>query len=139
MLSSFDRVQCEMSAKLFLYANKCGYGSEKFTKMLMKSKLGDYLYSKNCVETWLGYTYVMSLIRDEVGIPPKGMTYDDNIMEWIGYVYRYWSLTTTDTGNKIYKLAPFKLMVGGYPGWHCIAISLVIDDIKTYNKQLIKN
>ena len=119
-----------MSARLFLLSAKLGFDSVAFAEKLMQSRWGDYLYSQTCVDAWLGEPYVMETLIYEEGKPPKGKILPEPILEWVGYLYRYWSLNYPETGKEIYRIAPISLLAQGYMGWHCMSLDLVIEDLK---------
>lgn len=39
-----------------------------------------------------------------------GHSFDEEILYWIGYIYRYWNILTGESSKDIYKKAPVRLM-----------------------------
>ena len=125
---------CEMAAKLFVLANKKGYDSHAFIESLMKSELSEHLFNKIDNAMWLGETYVMSCLEAETEIP-KGKSLPDDVMYWIGYLYRVWSLTYDDAPKEILQQAPVDTLSRMFLGLHVMSYEMAIEDLKAMNDQ----
>jgi len=44
----------------------------------------------------------------------------DQVMYWIGYIYRYWSFLTGQTSREIIEIAPVEKLVNLYSGYHTL-------------------
>lgn len=104
-----DHSLCRQSAKLFLLANERKADSVKFAERLFHSEIAPVFYNKDLPTNWLGETYVMSVLEDELHFE-KGETFSDDVMYWAGYLYRVWSLLYDDTPEEIITQAPLSLL-----------------------------
>ena len=70
---------CNMSGKLFVLANEKGYESEAFIESLMNSQVGEHLYHSPYTDLWIGETYIMAVLEDEVELR-TGVCLSDDFM-----------------------------------------------------------
>ena len=129
MDSVVDHNLCRQSAELFLLANKRNFDSEKFADRLFYSDIASVFYNKDMPTNWLGETYVMSVLDNELHFE-KGDTLQDGVMYWAGYLYRAWSLLYDDTPEDIIKQAPLMLLNQIFPGFHVMSYEMAIEDLK---------
>ena len=121
---------CKMSGELFALSCKKGYDSEDFINKVMQSEEGNLLYSPNCIDMWLGADYVMQGLENDIYIE-KGKVINNDIMRWIGYLYKYWSLTyPNESAKEILKQAPFDTLVQCYLGYHVMSCEDAILNLK---------
>ncbi len=120
--------QCRQSADLFVLSAIKGYASEDFITSLMQSQLGQYLYSKECIDIWLGAAYVMETLEQEITFQ-EGKVLPDYFMHWVGYLYRYWSLATEDTATRILQQAPIEDLRLMYQGLHVMSYGEVVNEL----------
>lgn len=59
-----------------------------------------------------------------------GHSFDEEILYWIGYVYRYWNILTGESSKDIYKKAPVRLKEEKYDEYHLVDIEDVIDILR---------
>lgn len=134
-LTEWNICVCEMSGEVFRLSCKKGYDSRKFITSLMNSEEGQYLYSNYCLNAWLGVNYVMQGIEAEIH-PEKGEVINDELMFWIGYLFRCWSLTyEEDTAKDIITQAPLDLLFMSYQGFHVMPFEDVILELKDIYKE----
>ena len=124
---------CEMCARLFVLANRKGYSSKDFISKLMNSELARHLFDKYDNAMWLGETYVMSSLEYEVSID-VGDSLPDDVMYWIGYLYRVWSLTYDDNPAEIYMQAPYEILSQMFTGLHVMSYEMAIEDLKSITR-----
>ena len=120
---------CDMCARLFVLSVKKGYSSDDFGFKLMNSELAEHLFNKIDNAMWLGETYVMSSLEYETSIE-KGKTLPEDVMYWIGYLYRVWSLTYEEHPKDIYKQASIEVLSGMFTGLHVMSYEMAIEDLK---------
>ena len=129
-LDSSDSFTCEMSGRLFALSVKRGYDSVDFVDKLMHSELAQHLYKKEQSPLWLGEAYLMSTLETECTIN-QGTSYDIDMMEWAGWIFKYWSIAyPDDTPVNIYTQAPIQKLKNMYIGLHVMSPDLQIEDIK---------
>ena len=78
---------------------------------------------------WLGEAYVMSSLEAETDLP-KGPCFSDDLMWWIGYLYRVWSLTYDDRPKSIVRQAPPGVLQQMFAGLHVMSYEMAIEDLK---------
>lgn len=76
-----------------------------------------------------GEQYILAELLDETAVP-QGETYDEDVLCWIGYTYRYRHLYSGESSAEIYALANAEMMNMIYPGDHTLDVSMAIDRIK---------
>ncbi|SHI49637.1 hypothetical protein SAMN02745229_03186 [Butyrivibrio fibrisolvens DSM 3071] len=134
-LTSSDTFTCEMSARLFGLSVKRGYDSVDFVDKLMHSELAEHLYKKDQSPMWLGEAYLLSTLETECTIK-QGPSYDLDMMEWAGWLFKYWSIAYPDeTPMNIYTQAPIEKLNTMYIGLHVMSPDLQIEDIKELYKE----
>lgn len=104
----FYDVLIEYQAKLFELSSENGYASEDFIRTFMYS---DYAANLYCEGGWSTYnfdfyTLQMEIIEDDYGVTTEGPVWEEDLMYWIGFIYRYWYFYTGDSAVKIYETAP---------------------------------
>jgi len=136
LLNLVDTSSCKMSGDLFVLACKKGYDSKGFIEKVMLSETGGLLYCANSCQMWLGNTYVMSELEQEIEFE-KGKVINEQLMYWIGYLYRYWSIVyPEDTAKDIYTQAPFDTLATTYQGLHVLFWDEAIENLKEiYNER----
>lgn len=134
-LRLYDYFTCEMSGDLFKLACKEGYDSHDFVSKLMNSTCGDLLYRSDSCQMWLGDTYVLSELNTEVSFK-KGSVVREDVMYWIGYLFRYWSVAyPKDTAKDILKQSDWNSLLASYNGLHTLYWDEAIERIKESYKQ----
>lgn len=63
-------------------------------------------------------------------LSPIGHSFDEEILYWIGYVYRYWNILTGESSKDIYKKVSVRLMEVKYDEYHLVDIEDVIDILR---------
>lgn len=79
---------------------------------------------------WAGEEYLLEEIEDEADFREGGEIWQEEILFWTGYLYRYWCLYTGESSKKIYRMAPAKTMRRNYMMFHTMDPRLAIDDLK---------
>ena len=122
---------CDIQGRLFELSLQAGYGSEDFMKRFMRSKVARDLDSEYNRMQWAGEEYLLEEFADRCPAAPKdGNLYDNEVLYWAGYVYRYWHFLTGESSKDIYKQAPAETMNTNYLMFHCMDTELAIEDLK---------
>ena len=131
----------EIQARLFELSLEKGFASEQFIDRYMRSKCAsEYDMEYNRLQ-WMGPEYILEEFSDEhekrYGIRPvKGEQYSEDVMFWIGYVYRQWHFITGESSKNISAQAPAAIMEKHYGGLHTYCnVELAVDDLKTFAEQ----
>ena len=128
---------CDIQGRLFELSGKNGYGSEKFIKYFMLSETATRLDEKYNRMQWAGEEYLLEEIVAENTdkIKKDEEVYGNEILYWIGYLYRYWHYYTSETSAKIYAQANAQTMKRNYMIFHTMAPEIAIEDLKEIHKQ----
>ena len=132
MSKSLELALCDTQGKLFELSAKRGYASEVFIKSYMTSKTAEDMDMEFNHVQWAGKEYIMSQLEDECEgkLRTGGPVLDTEVLYWIGYIYRYWSLYKNESSKAIYKQAPFKTMQIVYLMYHTMSPELAIERLK---------
>ena len=65
----------------------------------------------------------------------KGEIFSDDMLYWIGYIYRYWHHYNGEGSAKIYKQSPALTMKRNYMNFHTMDPILAIEDLKEIHNQ----
>lgn len=134
-LTKYNVCICEMSGELFKLSCRKNIDSRKFINKLMNSSIGQYLYSDECIDTWLGTEFVFQEIQTEIQFE-KGDVINEDVMYWIGYLFKYWSLTfKNDRAKDMIKQAPIDTLLVSYQGLHVMSFKDVIMELKSIYKE----
>ena len=84
---------------------------------------------------WAGEEYLLEEVIDEAGdrFEKLGEVYTEELIYWIGYIYRYWHYVTGESSRAIYKQAPVKVMKQNYERLYMMTPEEVIDLLKENN------
>ena len=74
---------------------------------------------------------VIDEARDRFEKP--GDVYSEELIYWIGYIYRYWHYVTGESSKEIIKLAPVKVMKQNYEQFYMMTPKEVIEILKKKN------
>ena len=77
----------------------------------------------------------MEEVIDEAGdrFKKPGDVYSEELIYWIGYIYRYWHYVTGEFSKEIIKLAPVKVMKQNYEWLYMMTPEEVIEILKENN------
>jgi len=111
-MTSIELKLCDVQGRLFKLSVQQGINSAEFIKVFMKSATAKALDSTYNRMQWAGEEYLLEEViyeaRDRFEKP--GEVYSDELIYWIGYMYRYWHYVTDEFSKEIYKQAPVKVM-----------------------------
>ena len=84
---------------------------------------------------WAGEEYLLEEVIDEAEdrFEKPGEVYSDELIYWIGYIYRYWHYVTGEPSKEIYKQAPVKVMKQNYARLYMMTPEEVIEILKGNN------
>lgn len=127
---------CDIQGRLFVRAAKTGYSSEDFIRAYMNSAVAKGLDSEYNRMQWAGEEYLLEELQDEAALKMDGEIWQEDILFWIGYIYRYWHLYTGEKSKQIYGMASAKTMRRNYMMFHTLDPQIAIDDLKEiYNQK----
>lgn len=136
-MNELDLKLCDIQGRLFALSAKKNYPSAAFIKAFMKSETAKALDSKYNRMQWAGEEYLLEEIADNC---KKALTTDrdifsEDVLYWIGYIYRYWHFYNGEESAKIYKQAPVDTMKRNYMIFHTMDPVVAIEDLKEIYEQ----
>ena len=134
-MTSIELQLCDIQGRLFKLSVQRGISSAEFIKAFMKSATAKALDSTYNRMQWAGEEYLQEEVIDEAGDRFKntGEVYSEELIYWIGYIYRYWHYVTGESSKEIIKLASVKVMRQNYERLYMITSEEVIDVLKGNN------
>lgn len=133
-MTSLELQLCDIQGRLFELSVKHGMDSESFIKEFMKSDVAMGLDSKYNRMQWAGEEYLLEELSEtrEIEI---GDTFPVDVMYWIGYTYRYWSIFRKVASKKILRIASAKTMKRNYLMLHAMDPEIAIEDLEEIYRQ----
>ena len=128
---------CDIQGRLFELSGGKKYSSAAFIKVFMTSATANELDSKYNRMQWAGEEYLLEEVVSAAGesLTKSGEVFSNDILYWIGYIYRYWHYYTGEDSAKIYKQAPVETMKRNYMMFHTMDPELAIEDLKEIHNQ----
>ena len=129
---SIELQLCDIQGRLFKLSARRGISSAEFIKVFMKSATAKALDSTYNRMQWAGEEYLLEEVIDEAGdrFEKPGEVYTEELIYWIGYIYRYWHYVTGESSKEIYKHAPVKVMKQNYEKFCMMTLEEVIEALK---------
>ena len=126
---------CDIQGRLFMLSVQRGINSAEFITIFMKSATAKALDSTYNRMQWAGEEYLLEEVIDEAGdrFKKPDEVYSEELIYWIGYIYRYWHYVTGESSKKIIKLAPVKVMKQNYERLYMMTPEEVIEILKENN------
>lgn len=59
--------------------------------------------------------------------------YNEELIHWVGYIYRYWHYVTEESSKEIYKQVPVKVMKKNYVRLYMMTPEEIIVQLKEDN------
>ena len=134
-MTSIELQLCDIQGRLFKLSARRGFNSAEFIKIFMKSATAKALDSTYNRMQWAGEEYLLEEVIDEAGdrFEKQGEVYSEELIYWIGYIYRYWHYVTGESSKEIYKQAPVKIMKKNYERLYMMTPEEVIEELKEIN------
>ena len=126
---------CDIQGRLFRLSARRGISSAEFVKVFMKSATAKALDSTYNRMQWAGEEYLLEEVIDEARdrFEKMGEVYSDELIYWIGYIYRYWHYVTGESSKEIYKQISVKIMKQNYEKLYILMPEEVIAKLKEKN------
>lgn len=134
-MTSIELQLCDIQGRLFKLSARRGINSAEFIKVFMKSATAKALDSTYNRMQWVGEEYLLEEVIDEAGnrFEKPGEVYAEELIYWIGYIYRYWHYVTDESSKNIYKQAPVKVIRKNYERLYMMTPEEVIEILKETN------
>lgn len=129
---------CAIQGDLFvlsLEATECS--SPIFVRRYMKSQIADRMDSRSFFLETSDLSDLIEELNQEYGKSEYGRTkYSQEIMYWMGYIYRYWSCALDIRSGSIYNISNAREMSRLYAAYHTLSPEQAIERI--YEAQGLK-
>ena len=131
-MTSIELQLCDIQGRLFKLSAQRGINSAEFIKVFMKSATAKALDSTYNRMQWAGEEYLLEEVIDEAAdrFKKPGEVYSEELIYWIGYIYRYWHYVTGESSKEIIKLASVKVMRQNYERLYMMTPEEVIKKLK---------
>lgn len=128
---------CDIQGRLFELSAQRKYSSAVFVKAFMTSGTAKELDSTYNRMQWAGEEYLLEEVASAAGdvLNVGGEIFPDDVLYWIGYIYRYWHYYSGEDSAKIYRQAPVETMKRNYMMFHTMDPVLAIEDLKEIHNQ----
>ena len=124
---------CDIQGRLFELSGKKNFASSMFIKKFMTSELAKDMDSKYNRMQWAGEEYLLEELAAD--LVAEGEVFSQDVLYWIGYLYRYWHYHTGESSAKIFKQAPVATMKRNYMMFHTMDPVLAIENLKEIHNQ----
>lgn len=126
---------CDIQGRLFKLSVRRKINSAEFVKVFMKSATAKALDSTYNRMQWAGEEYLLEEVIDEAGdrFKKAGEVYSEELIYWIGYIYRYWHYVMGESSKEIYKQASVKVIKQNYERLYMMTPEEVIERLKEKN------
>ena len=134
-MTSIELQLCDIQGRLFKLSARRGINSAEFIKVFMKSATAKAMDSTYNRMQWAGEEYLLEEVIDEASnrFEKLGEVYSEELIYWIGYIYRYWHYVTSETSKDIYKQASVKVMKQNYRRLYMTTPEEIIEILKGMN------
>lgn len=134
-MTSIELQLCDIQGRLFKLSARRGISSAEFIKVFMKSVTAKALASSYNRMQWAGEEYLLEEVIDEAGdrFEKPGEVYPEELIYWLGYIYRYWHYVTGEASKEIYKQASIKVMKQKYARLYMMTPEEVTEILKENN------
>ena len=134
-MTSIELQLCDIQGRLFKLSARREISSAEFIKVFMKSATARALDSTYNRMQWAGEEYLLEEVIDEAGdrFEKPGEVYTEELIYWIGYIYRYWHFVTGESSKEIHKQASAKVMKQNYERLYTMTPEEVIEVLKENN------
>ena len=134
-MTAIELQLCDIQGRLFKLSARRGISSAEFIKVFMKSVTAKALDSTYNRMQCAGEEYLLEEVIDEAGdrFEKPREVYSEELIYWIGYIYRYWHYAMGESSKEIYKQAPVKVMKQNYARLYMMTSEEVIEVLKENN------
>ena len=135
ILDSIALKLCDIQGRLFELSTTEGYESADFIKTFMRSETAKALDSRYNRMQWAGEEYLLAEVADAAPALKRGESFSQDVLYWIGYIYRYWHYYTGEDSAHIYRQAPVETMRRNYLMFHTMDPTVAIEGLKEIHQQ----
>lgn len=129
-IDEFDLIRCKYQADFFEYAtDKMKANSASFIKAFANSTLAKLMDKEEFIFESLDIERAYEELIKEKSIRSTDKQYSAEVMSWIGYLLRYWSIYHNTSTQNIYKIIKPEELNRIYEAYHSLDVTEAIDRI----------
>lgn len=125
---AFVIAQCKMVAYCFEKSGVDGIDSDDFAEKLLNSDYGIMLLTDERMIEYSDQHFMYTGIMRELQFK-RGKSYDADVLYYAGYLYKYWISTRAAYPQRVWEIAPLKLIAEHYEFYHTQSFDYVIADL----------
>lgn len=119
-------VESRMCGRMFKWSVKRGYDSEEFCRTVMTSEWGIPVMDGRTASEWSDELFLLSGFETYCGLS-LGECYPECVMQFIGYLYKYWVMTYKVPPPLVYKIASPIRILSQYSFLHTQGYDYIVD------------
>lgn len=130
MKSVHEQRMCEMQGDAFvLSAHRFNCGSAFFISRFMNSPLAKDLDEVDDPYNFVSSNNIINYMQDTYPSLSEnsGHKYPENVLKWIGSVYRAWAIIKKTKSNKIYKIMKSNSLLSLYDSFHSFSLDYCVE------------
>ena len=130
-MDSYGLKMCSLQAQIFEQSHKAvPCGSKIFMRRFMYSKVARRMDKDGFLYDAISTSDVLDEIDGEYGKSDYGREkYDEDVLYWIGYLYRYWAYTRQVPSKQIYHIVKPNELQKLYLPYHSLDVDVAIERI----------
>ena len=110
---------CNYQANLFAYSTKKNVGSKSFIRTFAFSNLAERMDNPGFIYETTDVPQAFDEVKDRIP-DARGQVYNEAIISWIGYIYRYISYIYDRSTKEVYRLIKPDELFAIYDAYHSL-------------------
>ena len=137
MMDELQLKLCDIQGRMFELSARKKYDSAAFVRAFMMSDTAKELDSRYNRMQWAGEEYLLEEVETAAGdtLTSGGEIFPEDVLYWMGYIYRYWHYYSGENSARIYRQATAETMRRNYMIFHTMDPVLAIEDLKEIHDQ----
>lgn len=133
MMDEHEQRKCELQSTLFEESLKTfSCSSSFFIAKFMNSEIAKRMDDINNPYNYYSLQLIIDFMKDRYPSLNKkiGHKYPPNVIKWIGYIYRAWSIIAKKTSYKIYKIMKSDNLLLLYDSYHTFSPEYCVEQLE---------
>lgn len=127
---AYIHAQCHIVAQCFVQSAYAGYDSDDFAEKFMTTDYGVMVITDHRMIEYSDANYMFEGFQREMQFK-HGRHYRRDVLEFAGYLYKYWVSMYNVDPRVVYAKAPISLLNTRYGFYHTQDLDYIIDDINS--------
>ena len=128
LIDSDLNYEAKVIGNVFVKGALKGFDSDDFCYKFLTSDYGSSILQEKRLNEYACDNFMLEGLINNLDFK-KGYSYDEDILYYAGYLYKYWISSRNVTSKEVYKLAPIKLIADRFGFYHTQGWDYVINDI----------